>query len=140
MRNKTSAEKLKNLSRKKQSSSHINALSKYVLRPAKTCHFKLSLSGWPEDKLESPLCVREYWPYRDELATQNGLVFRGRDDNSTHRSHLGIQHTISIVRDIMYWPGSDLKEAVQRCETCQQSKPALPKEPLMTYPIPSLPL
>ena len=34
---------------------------------------------------------------------------------------------------------ADLTEAVQRCETCQQIKPALPKEPMMTYPVPTLP-
>ena len=32
---------------------------------------------------------------------------------------------------------ADLTEAVQRCETCQQIK--LPKEPMMTYPVPTLP-
>ena len=26
------------------------------------------MSGWPDDKLKT-LCVREYWPYRDEIAT-----------------------------------------------------------------------
>lgn len=59
----------------------------------------------------------------------------------SYRSHLGILLTISTARDIMYWPRitADLTEVVQRCETCQQSKPALPKEPLMTYPIPRLP-
>ena len=57
------------------------------------------------------------------------------------RSHVGTQYTISTARDIMYWPrmSADLTEAVQRCETRQQRKPALPREPLMTYPIPSLP-
>ena len=41
----------------------------------------------------------------------------------------------------MYWPRmtADLTEAVQRCEICQQMKPALPKEPMMTYPVPTLP-
>ena len=35
----------------------------------------------------------------------------------------------------MYWPGmtADLTKAVQRCETCQHTKPALSKEPIMTY-------
>lgn len=97
-------------------------------------------AGWPNDKLQSPLCVREYWPYRDELSTQNGLVFRGtriiiphsmRTEMTAraHRSHLGIQYTINTAKDIVYWPRmtSDLTEAVQRCETCQQIKPALPK-------------
>ena len=26
--------------------------------------------GLPNDKLQTPLCVREYWPYRNELSTQ----------------------------------------------------------------------
>ena len=25
----------------------------------------LIMSGWPDDKLKTPLCVHEYWPYRD---------------------------------------------------------------------------
>jgi len=96
-------------------------------------------AGWPNDKLQSPLCVREYWPYRDELSTQNGQVFRGtriiishsmRTELTAraHRSHLGIQYTTNAARDIMYWPRmtADLTDAVQRCETCQQMKPALP--------------
>ena len=32
---------------------------------------------------------------------------------------------------------SELIEAVQRCSTCQEA--ALPKEPLMTHPLPKLP-
>ena len=102
-------------------------------------------TGWPNDKLQSPLCVREYWPYMDELSTQNGLVFCGariiiphsmktKMTLRAHCSHLGIQYTINTARDIMYRPRItvDLTEAVQRCETCQQIKPALPKEPMMT--------
>lgn len=56
----------------------------------------------------------------------------------SHRSHLHIQCNISTIMD---WPRmtADLTEAVQRCETCQQGTPALPKEPLVTYPIPRLP-
>ena len=108
--------------------------------------------GWPVNKLQSPLCVREYWPYRDEMSTLNGLVFRGtriviphsmRTEMTTraHRSHLGIQYTTNTARDIMYWPRmtADLTDALQRCDSCQQMKPALLKEPMMTYPVPTLP-
>lgn len=67
-------------------------------------------AGWPNDKLQSPLCVRQYWPYRDELSTQNGLVFRGtriiiphsmRTEMTAraHCSHLGIQYTINTARE-----------------------------------------
>ena len=34
------------------------------------------MSGWPDNKLKIPLCVREHWPYGDELTTQNGIVYR----------------------------------------------------------------
>ena len=109
--------------------------------------FSLISTSWLNDKLQSPLCVRQYWPYRDELSTQNGLVFRGtriiiphsmRTEMTlrAHRSHLGIrQYTINTARDIIYWQRmtADLTEAVQ------QIKPALPKEPMMTYPVPTLP-
>ena len=108
--------------------------------------------GWPENKTSLPLCVREYWAYRDELSTQNGLVFRGtriiipsalRPELITraHASHMGIQYTIGTARDIMYWPrmNAELTEAVQKCTTCQQSQPAQSAEPMMTHPIPELP-
>ena len=82
--------------------------------------------------------VREYWPYRDELNTQNGIVYRGtriiipasmrREMTArAHRSHLGIQYTTTSARDIMYWPRmtADLTEAVQRCDICQLTRPAI---------------
>ena len=34
---------------------------------------EITKKGWPPDKNDSPLNVREYWPYRDELARENGL-------------------------------------------------------------------
>ena len=107
-------------------------------------------AGWPDGKLESPVCVCVCWPYRGELSTQNGLVFLGtriiiphsmRTEMTAqaHRSHPGIQYTTNTARDIMDWPRmtADLTEAVWRCETCQQMKPAVPKEVMMTYPVPT---
>jgi len=34
--------------------------------------------GWPEDKTHVPPNVRDYWPCRDELAVQDGIIYRGR--------------------------------------------------------------
>ncbi|XP_038055831.1 uncharacterized protein K02A2.6-like [Patiria miniata] len=58
-----------------------------------------------------------------------------------HASHMGVQYTTNTARDIMYWPRmhTELVEAVQRCAICQESQPALPKEPLMTHPVPKKP-
>lgn len=71
------------------------------------------MSGWPDDKFKTPLCVREYWPHRGELSIHNGLVYRGtriiiptsmiKEMTATaHPWHLGIDNTTSSVRDIMY--------------------------------------
>ena len=65
--------------------------------------------GWAENKNNVPLAIREYWPYRDELAAANGLVFRGtriiipltmRPEMTTraHASHLGIHYTLNTAR------------------------------------------
>ena len=98
------------------------------------------------------MCIREYWPYRDELSTQNGLAYRGtrviipavmRSEMTAraHPSHLGIQYTTGTAREIMYWPRMtvDLTEAVQKCPTCQEAQPAQQKEPMMSHPIPTYP-
>ena len=34
-------------------------------------------NGWPEDKTQVPPNVRDYWPYRDELAVQDRIIYRG---------------------------------------------------------------
>ena len=108
--------------------------------------------GWPDSKAKVPLCIREYWPYRDELSTQNGLVYRGtriiipaqmRPEMiiRAHASHLGIQYTTGTAREIMYWPRmtTDLAEAVFRCSTCQEAQSSQQREPMMSCPIPQLP-
>ena len=36
---------------------------------------KVTKKGWPENKNDSPLNIREYWPYHDELFSENGLAY-----------------------------------------------------------------
>ena len=109
------------------------------------------LEGWPNGKTSLPICIREYWPYR-ELTSQNGLAFRGtriiipqsmRKDMivRAHASHLGIQYTNNTAKEVTYWPqmSSELEDAVEKCDICQENQIAMTKEPLMTHPIPKLP-
>ena len=110
------------------------------------------MERWPGDKTRLPLCIRDYWPYRDEMTVQEGLVFRGERivipcemrklmTSRAHAAHMGLQYTINTAREIMYWPKmhNDLTEAVRLCNICQESQPAQTKEPMMTYPLPKLP-
>ena len=110
------------------------------------------LEGWPSNKQETPLCTREYWAYRDELSAHNGLIFRGtrvimpeslRSDmlRLAHRPHLGIENTLNVFRDIMYWPGlqKDVTQLLSSCPVCNELKPSQTKEPMMSYPVPTRP-
>ena len=35
------------------------------------------LDGWPDHRDQLPLIVKPYFNFRDELAVQEGLIFRG---------------------------------------------------------------
>ena len=35
------------------------------------------LSGWPAQRDQAPVNIREYWNYRDELSVHNGILFKG---------------------------------------------------------------
>ena len=69
-------------------------------------------TGWPDDKMKTPLVLRPYWVYRYELIASNGLVFRGmrlviptsmipemvtRD----YASHMGTEYTANTAREVM---------------------------------------
>ena len=110
------------------------------------------MKGWPHDKRDVPMCVQEYWPYRDEITTQNGIVYRGtrviiptemRSQmlERAHASHLGEQYTLSTVREIMYWPkmNHQLICTLKECDICQEDQPAQAAEKMMSHPIPTMP-
>lgn len=35
------------------------------------------MQDWPEKIEDTPALVREYWPYREELNVQKGVVYEG---------------------------------------------------------------
>ena len=46
--------------------SVLNALKEYVY------------NGWPDNTKELPTELKVYWPYRDELAIEGGVLFKGK--------------------------------------------------------------
>ena len=110
------------------------------------------LCGWPNDKHQVQLAIRDYWPYRDELSVADGLIFRGtrvviphamRPEmvRKSHEAHQGIEATKKLARDVIYWPRMehDLEDACRACEICQELAPNQPTEPMLSYPIPEFP-
>ena len=73
-------------------------------------------AGWTERRAEAPSQLKASFPFREELSTQDGVVFKvGRIVvpsnlmqcmmNKVHASHLGIQGCPRRAKEAFYWPG-----------------------------------
>ena len=114
------------------------------------------LVGWPEQKSQVLIPIKDYWNYRDEISLHNSILFKRQriiipkpDDQiminhvfrpeiiaRSHASHLGIESCLRKARDLVLWPGmsSEIKEAVSQCSVCAEFQPRNPKEPMPKSP------
>ena len=110
------------------------------------------LTGWPDSKAEVPVIIREYWTIRDELAVQDGVVFKGarlivpktlRKEMLTriHASHMGVESCLRKSRDTLFWPNmnSEIRDHVEKCSVCNEYSANQQKETLMTHDVPDRP-
>ncbi|CAG2186134.1 unnamed protein product [Mytilus edulis] len=108
--------------------------------------------GWPSNKWNVPSNVSIYFDIRDELTLQNGLLFKGERViipkslrtvmiKKIHSSHIGIEGCLRRARESRYWPGmnAEVKDYIQRCETCRTFERKQQKETLISHEIPSRP-
>ena len=108
--------------------------------------------GWPDHKILVPSEVQPYYPYRQELTTEGGLIYKAhnilippslRADTlqKLHQSHQGIEKTKRLARESIFWPGmnSQIEELVSNCSTCLHHANANQREPLHPHEIPSRP-
>ena len=108
--------------------------------------------GWPAQRADVPNRIKGYFSIRDELTTQDGIVFKGdrvvipyelRTDilNRLHMGHIGIQSCQRRAKETVYWPkiSVDIENFVKKCETCQEYQPEQQKEPMKPHEIPSRP-
>ena len=72
--------------------------------------------GWPESKLHLPPEVQDYFPFKEELTLQNGVIFKGDRvvipfqmraelKRKLHSSHLGVQACQRRAREAFYVQG-----------------------------------
>ncbi|RVE62485.1 hypothetical protein OJAV_G00157530 [Oryzias javanicus] len=70
-------------------------------------------SGWPEKQSQLPDTIKQYWTFREELACEDGLIFKNsrlvvprtmRSEmlRKIHESHLGIVKCKERARDVLY--------------------------------------
>ena len=106
--------------------------------------------GWPETKDHLPVKIRDYFPFREELTLQNGLVFKGErlvvpasagDEMKAkiHASHIGIQGCLRHAREVLYWPGmtKEIEQYISLCAICNSHPAEQTKKPLICQSIPT---
>lgn len=109
-------------------------------------------SGWPDNSTLLPMLLRPYYPYRDELTTQNNLIFKAQNIlippnlradtlKKLHQSHQGIEKTKRLARESIFWPGmnSQIEQLVSTCPTCLHHANSSQREPLQPHDIPRRP-
>ena len=107
--------------------------------------------GCPLQRQQLPERLQHYWNYREELAVEDGLIFkahrlviptslRAEYLKDLHAGHLGEEKTLLRARETIFWPGisDDVRNAVKLCDVCMKYKPAQKKEPQEPYDVPSL--
>ena len=102
--------------------------------------------GWPDNVSEVPVEVRPYFHHKDELITQDGLIFkgaqvvipelmRGEIREALHVSHMGVESTLRRARQCVFWPSmnNELKQFIGKCEVCAKYNKRQQKETLMSH-------
>ena len=73
------------------------------------------IQGWPDSIKDLPTDVRVFWVLHDELAVEDGIIFKGKQIlipeslradilAQLHLSHQGIEKTQLLAREGVYWP------------------------------------
>ena len=113
---------------------------------------KIIINGWPSQKSQLPKSLQPFWTYRDELTSQDGIIYKGQQVviplakrnymlQKAHVAHFGPESNTRLCKDITFWPGmqSDIRNACQSCGKCAQFQAQNSKEPMKSQPIPQYP-
>ena len=108
--------------------------------------------GWPNNRVNVELSIKQFWPIKEELSVIGDIVFKGeriiipRSLRKTilanlHQAHLGIEKTKLRACETVFWPGvnNDIEQVVNSCDICLESRNMHAKEPMLTSVIPEYP-
>ena len=110
------------------------------------------IKGWPERRHDVPKALHQYWPFRDELAVEDGLIVKGeciiipasQQQHvllQLHEGHQGSEKTKLRAKECVFWVGitKDIDTLVKNCPTCQRFQTAQPRETLLQHTVPTRP-
>ncbi|XP_058817136.1 uncharacterized protein K02A2.6-like [Topomyia yanbarensis] len=105
-------------------------------------------NGWPNSINRVPSVAKIYFKYRNELSTQDGFIFRNDRIvipvtlqrciiDKVHVSHNGIESTLKLARENVFWPGmsAQITDVVKECATCAKFAPSQQKPPMQSHAI-----
>ena len=110
------------------------------------------LKGWPDNNNSVPKEVSQYFNVRDELAVQDGIIFKGQRcvipqtlrqkvKEKIHSAHIGIQGCLRRAREVVYWPSmnQEITDYIEHCDTCNMFANQPKREPLIIHDVPERP-
>ena len=109
-------------------------------------------NGFPTSRNDLKEELRVYWTVRDRLSLLNNLIMMGDRIviptthrkpvlNALHAAHQGTSSMMARAQRAVYWPGidADIRNKRFTCQTCNETAPSNPKEPLCPSPPPAYP-
>lgn len=104
---------------------------------------EMIMRGWPDQKIQVDLLIRQFWEVREELHVIDNIVLRNerivvpatlRKEVLTrlHMAHQGMVRTKQLAKDLVFWPGmnNEIEELISKCATCQKHRNYQKKESL----------
>ena len=118
------------------SPAHMAELQKHTLADPvmqKVTHF--ISNGWPAKSKSVPPEAQPYFPIRDELIVDDGVILKGlrvvvpqtlRTEylRQLHKGHPGIDATKRRARETVYWPSLmlDIDSDIASCHPCNSAR------------------
>ena len=107
---------------------------------------EVKYNGWPDNVKALPCDLRAYWSFRDELAMEAGVIFKGRQIlvspsmqkdilKQLHSGHHGVEKTRRLARENVYWVkiNSDIENTCKSCGSCQEQQDTNMHESLLPH-------
>ena len=98
-------------------------------------------TGFPDQRRDTDSSTRDFWPFRDELSIEDGIILKGsqvvipealrpRYLEAIHAGHQGTKRCQQPARTCIYWPGINghIETAITQCDICQKYQASQRKE------------
>lgn len=100
------------------------------------------LEGWPDQRGETLIAIREHSASRDEISVQNGVLFKG-DSHRSYHIHWSRMGAEVCYRQALHSSDPTCKKKLKtlwdKCATCNECSHDQQKETMMLHSLPKWP-